>query len=543
MMNDQPNILYLDCSSGISGDMTVAALLDLGADEKGLRDMLKTLPLDGYRIEVSRVKKAGIDACDFNVVLDDAHENHDHDMEYLHGFAHEHEHHREYHHEHEQHGHEHDHHEHDHEHGHDHEHEHHHDHEHTEPLESHSENHLYEAAHDHDDHEHSHDHEHHHEHEHHHDHKHQDQEHHHGHHHGRNMDDITQILYSGSLTDRALSIALRIFEVVAEAESKAHGLPIDQVHFHEVGAVDSIVDIASIAYCVDDLHIDEVIIPSLTEGTGLVRCQHGLLPIPVPATSAIVSTYGIPMRILPIEGELVTPTGAATVATLRTSSTLPASFTIRKMGLGAGKRDYAVAGILRAMLIEPVGSETVPGAASENKSASRTVSAQDAVSGPDTNDDFSSGTEEDRNYVLKMETNVDDCSGEALGFVMEQLFEAGARDVFYTPIYMKKNRPAVLLSIICDPGLKEKMEEILFRHTTTIGVRYQKMQRTKLLREDREFETPLGNCRVKFCSFRGEVYCYPEHESVAEIAKRSGLGYSEVYNILKTYAVTHADAE
>ena len=329
-------------------------------------------------------------------------------------------------------------------------------------------------------------------------------------------------MYSGALSDKALAIALRIFEVVAEAESKVHGLPLDQVHFHEVGAVDSIVDIASIAYCIDDLHIDEVIIPSLTEGSGLVRCQHGLLPIPVPATSAIVSAYGIPMRILPIEGELVTPTGAAVVAALRTSSSLPASFSIRKIGVGAGKREYAVASLLRAMLIDPA------------------VSAVPAKESGATQMD-ASATEDDCNYVIKMETNIDDCSGEVLGFVMEQLFEAGARDVFYAPIYMKKNRPAALLSVICDPGLRETMEEILFRHTTSIGIRYQKMQRTKLQREIREFETPLGKAQVKICSFRDEVYCYPEHESVAQIARDSGLGYSEVYNILKTYAVTHAD--
>lgn len=478
---NQSNILYLDCSSGISGDMTVAALLDLGANEQGLRDMLASLPMDGYRIEVSRVKKSGIDACDFNVILDDAHENHDHDMAYLHGFAHE-----------EVHEHEHEHHDHEHEHHHDHEHEleHHHDHDHEHELEHH---------HDHD-------------HEHHHDHGHE-----HGHHHGRNLDDIRQILYSGSMTDRALSIALRIFEVVAEAESKVHGLPLDQVHFHEVGAVDSIVDIASIAYCIDDLRIDEVIIPSLTEGSGLVRCQHGLLPIPVPATSAIVSAYGLALRVLPIEGELVTPTGAATAAALRTSSVLPSSFVIRKTGIGAGKREYAVASLLRAMLIEPASSSS------------------------DSAADEASGAKADKDCIIKLETNVDDCSGEALGFVMDQLFDAGARDVFYTPIYMKKNRPATLLTVLCDPPLRAAMEEILFRHTTSIGIRCQEMQRTKLEREIQEFITPLGPAKVKICSYRNELYCYPEHESVAEIAQASGLGYSEVYNILKTYAVTHLD--
>ena len=460
------NTLYLDCSSGISGDMTVAALLDLGADQNGLLSALASLPLDGYEIRISRVKKSGIDACDFNVVLDEDHDNHDHDMAYLHGDMHPELHH---------------------EHGHDHP-EHHHDHEHD-----HAEHH----------HDHEHDHsEHHHDHEHHDHHGHD----HHGHdHHSRNLDDIRQILYSGALNDRALEIAVRIFEIVAEAEAKVHGMDIEEVHFHEVGAVDSIIDIAAIAFCIDDLNIGQVIIPALSEGSGMIRCQHGLLPVPVPATSAIAAAYSLPLRILPIEGELVTPTGAATAAALCTGTSLPERFSIVKIGIGAGKRDYAVAGILRAMII----SET-------------------SVSG---------SMSDTADTVLKLEANLDDTTGEALGFVMEKLFSAGALDVFYTPITMKKSRPAVMLSLLCPPALRREMEEIIFRHTTCIGLRFCLMQRTKLERDEQLVETPLGEARVKFCSFEGEVYAYPEHESVAALAEKTGLGYKEVYHMVKSFAL------
>jgi uncharacterized protein (DUF111 family) len=166
------------------------------------------------------------------------------------------------------------------------------------------------------------------------------------------MKEINEIIDSAALTDRAKEIAKKIFNVLAEAESKAHGVPIDQVHFHEVGAIDSIVDIISIAVCMDNLDITEVIVPKLYEGQGTVRCQHGILPVPVPAVTNIVSKYGIGLEILDVQGELVTPTGAATVAALRTSHTLPKEFVIEKVGMGSGKRDYGLAGFLRAMIIK-----------------------------------------------------------------------------------------------------------------------------------------------------------------------------------------------
>ena len=305
------NKLYLECTSGISGDMTVAALLDLGADQKKLVRTLKSLPVKGFDIKISRVMKSGIDACDFDVLLDHDHENHDHDMAYLFGETAPEE--EEHHHHH------HDHHDHD------------------------------GLPHDHDEHHHDHD-----------DHHHDHDDHHHGHdghpHEHRSLQDVLAVIDGTQMTQGAKDLAGRIFRIVAEAESEVHARPLNEVHFHEVGAIDSIVDIISIAVSFDDLREKEqiavVVVPVLYEGTGTVRCQHGVLPIPVPAVAAIVRKHGIRMHLIPDLGEFVTPTGAACVAALRTSDQLPAEFVIRKTGLGAGKRAYRRAGVVRAMLLE-----------------------------------------------------------------------------------------------------------------------------------------------------------------------------------------------
>lgn len=298
--------LYLECYSGISGDMTVAALLDLGADEAVLRHVLDSLPVQGFRIEINRVMKSGIDACDFNVILE-GNDNHDHDMEYLYGHLHHGEH--AY-----QAG------EAAHSHG-------------EQSVHSHTHEHSHEAVQSHTD---SHTHEH---------------QHTHSHAH-RGMREIREIIEKGNMTEGARSLALKIFSILAEAESKAHQVPVEEVHFHEVGAVDSIVDIVAVAVCLDNLNIKNVIVPELWEGKGTVRCQHGILPVPVPAVMNIMQAYGLPVQITDITGELVTPTGAAIVAAIRTSESLPLKFIIKKTGLGAGKREYECPGILRATLIE-----------------------------------------------------------------------------------------------------------------------------------------------------------------------------------------------
>ena len=281
------NKLYIECSTGISGDMTVASLLDLGADREKLSQVLESLKktVGGFDIKISDVTKSAIRACDFDVILDQ--DNHDHDMQYLYG----------------------------HEQGHEHHHEH--------------------------DHEHRHEHDH---------------NHHHGHHHvHRSLGDVVAIINSADMSDNARKLAIKIFTIVAEAEAAVHGRTIEEVHFHEVGAIDSIVDIISAAVCMDDImdkyDIEDVIITKLVDGTGTIRCQHGVLPVPVPAVLKIAEQTGVPISIAPRKGEYVTPTGAAFAAAVLTDRKLPESFTVLKTGLGAGKRNHEIPGILRTMVI------------------------------------------------------------------------------------------------------------------------------------------------------------------------------------------------
>jgi uncharacterized protein (TIGR00299 family) protein len=456
-------ILYLECYSGISGDMTVAALLDLGADQAALRKGLESLNVDGYTINISKKEKNSIVACDFDVLLDHSHPS-------------------------------------DHEHKHEHHHEHTHEHPHEHPH-CHNDMHTHEHIH-------SHDCDHHHEYDHISDHKapapili--------GHHDHRNLLTINEIIEHSSITERAKKIAKRIFYIVAAAEAKAHGKPIEEVHFHEVGAIDSIVDIVATAICLDNLNIEEVVISELYEGTGFIRCQHGLLPIPVPAVVNIAAEHQLPLHITSVQGELVTPTGAAIAAAIRTRDTLPKEMKVLKIGLGAGKRNYTGAsGLLRAMLIEDSSSVTTY-------------------------------TSTDRIWVL--EANIDDCSGEALGYAMELLLQSGAKDVYYTPIFMKKNRPAYLLGVLCYDDKLEELEEIIFTHTTTIGIRKHQAERSILNRSIKVISTPYGDAMVKICSYKQKQYCYPEYESVKKLCAVSGKDYITLYREIQMLAQKEMD--
>lgn len=408
--------LYLECNSGISGDMVVAALLDLGADGKVLENALYSLPLSGFAVETSRVKKAGLDICDFNVKLDKEHENHDHDMEYLHG------------------------------------------------------------------------------------HGHHDEEHHHheGHSH-RGLSEIQGIINGADISGRAKETALHIFDILAHAEAKAHGTDINDVHFHEVGAVDSIVDIVAAAVCLDNLDITDVIVPCLCEGSGTVRCQHGVLPVPVPAVLNIVQMHGIPLQLTGVQGELVTPTGAAIAAAVRTKEAMPGQFQVKRTGMGGGKRNYERPSILRAMIIQE-----------------ETAYKEDCI--------------------YKLETNIDDCTGEMLGYVMERLFENGAADVHYTPVFMKKNRPAYLLSVLCKEKYISRIENIIFSETTTIGIRKTRMERTVLKRETETIKLPCGSINVKKCILPdGSIRRYPEYETAAAIAKEKNMALKDVMDIYYKY--------
>lgn len=479
--------LYLECATGISGDMTVGALLDLGADQEKLEAALKSLPVSGFDIAISRVLKSGLAACDFDVRLDAAHETHDHDMAYLYGHLHLAEVRRsdadsDHHHNHGEgagHGYGHEHGGHDHDHG--------------------------EAA----------------------GHGHADGPHGHAHHHGhRNLADIVAIIDAADLTPRARDWAVRIFDIIARAESKAHGVPVDQVHFHEVGAVDSIVDVVAAAVCLDDLDITEAIVPVLHEGTGSVRTQHGILPVPVPAVVNIVADAGLAMDILPIEGELVTPTGAAIAAAVKTSDHLPERLVIKRVGYGAGKRAYERPSVLRAMLIENLEDK------GKDEQTALSSSAVTCLGEP---------VMEGEPHLWKLETEVDDCTGEALGYAMEELYAQGAREAHFLPVFMKKNRPGYQIEVLCDAGHIAQLERVLFEHTTTIGVRRSPLWRTALDRTLGQVQTPYGSAGVKTVVLpNGEKRTYPEHDSIARIAHEQGISYQDARR-----AVMHAcdDAE
>ena len=449
-------ILYLECNSGISGDMTVGALLDLGADREVLLKALDSLGVEGYHLHFGRTKKCGIDAFDFHVHLEEEHEGgHTHSHEHVGDHSHSHDHEGEHIHSHEHAG----------EHIHSHEHE-----------EDHIHNHEEDHIHNHEGHHtHSHDHLH------------------------RNLQDINQIIDRLDSNDRVKTMAKRMFEIVAEAESKAHGIPVSDVHFHEVGAIDSIVDIIGTAVCIDNLGLTDIVVSPLSEGFGSVRCQHGIIPVPVPATANIASKYRLKLRLTDNNGEMVTPTGAAIAAALRTREELPGSCRIIKTGLGAGKKNFEHANILRAMILE------------------EEVKAEEM-------------------WIL--EANIDDCSGEILGFAMESLLEAGAADVWNTPVYMKKGRPAYMLSVLCKKESISIMEEILFLQTTTIGVRRHLVERTILDREKRTVSTEWGEAEVKICTFKDKVFCYPEYESVRRICKNNDVDFQTVYGRIREEALT-----
>ena len=425
-------ILYLECNSGISGDMTVGALLDLGADRQVLENALESLGVDGYHLHFGRKVVCGLDAFDFDVHLEaDGH-----------GHSHEHTHRQE---------------------------------DAYERVDSCGHLEVHEHCHGHK-HEHSHEHE---------------DGHSHSHTH-RNLHDIYHIIDHLDSNERVKEMARTMFRIVAEAESKAHGLPVEQVHFHEVGAIDSIVDIISVAVCMDNLGVEDVVVSALSEGHGHVRCQHGVLPVPVPATANIASSYGLKLHFTDNDGEMVTPTGAAIAAALRTKDRLPSSCRLLKVGMGAGNKVFKQANVLRAMLLE-------------------------------------TSQEEDRTMWV-LETNLDDCTGEMLGLAMEMLLDAGAADVWYTPIHMKKNRPAYMLSVLCRESSIEAMEEIILTQTTTIGIRRYPTERTILERSEIQVETSYGPADVKVCAYKGRTFFYPEYESIRRICREQGVDFQTAYH-------------
>jgi pyridinium-3,5-bisthiocarboxylic acid mononucleotide nickel chelatase len=374
-------VLHFDCFSGISGDMTLGALIDAGVDPAAIRGVLDSFGLP-IMMEVSKVKRNGFAATRVEIVAPDQEEY-------------------------------------------------------------------------------------------------------------RFLPDVEAILGKSTMTQRQRDLALRIFHKLAVAEATAHGMPLEKVHFHEVGALDSIADIAGAAVALDLLGVERITCRSVPPGSGTVKCAHGLMPVPTPATALLLQ--GVPLATSPVKAELVTPTGAAILATIVNEYTDQPTMTIERTGCGAGKRDpWESPNILRVF----VGTAT-PQAAND--------------------------------VVAVLETNLDDVSPEVIGYCIDQLFSARALDVFTVPVQMKKNRPGVLLTVLASPDRAEEMEAIVFRETGTFGIRRSTAMRSKLDREPVTVETPWGPVKAKKGWRAGLAIVTPEYEDCARVAREHGVALRDVY--------------
>lgn len=426
--------VYFECLSGISGDMTIGALLDLGADFDVFKKELEKLNLEGYHIEINKKSKNGIFGTKFDVILKSEGDTHDHDHEH-----------------------------HDHSHGHhDHSHEHH-DHGH--------------AHHSHEHHNHSHAH------------------HTHSHDHDRNLVSITEMILSSTLSETVKTMSIDIFNEVAKAEAKIHNTSINEVHFHEVGAVDSIVDIVGTAILIEMLEIETVYTSPVHVGTGFVKCDHGKIPVPAPATLEILK--GIPIYSKGIRSELVTPTGAAIIKVLTDEFIERPHMVTENIGYGIATKDLEIANLLRVSVLKK----------------------------KDINSD-----------LWMVECNIDDMNGELYSHLMKRLLDQGAKDVTYSSIYMKKNRPATQVSVLVDGEHLESIERLILIETTTFGIRKYPVTRTILDRSFEKRSTEFGEVVFKIGILDGKTLkVTPEYESLNRIAESRGIPLRTVYEMAQDY--------
>lgn len=446
--------LYLECGMGAAGDMLTAALLELMPDPEAAVTELNGLGIPGVQFSKEAVSKCGIGGTHMTVKVHGEEESEE-------MFHHHHEHHD---HSHEQ--------EHDHEsachehHDHLHEHE---DHEHT-----------HEHTHEHEDHEHAHEHSH--------EHTHEHGDAGHTHHHHSSLHDIEHIVCGHlNIPDQVKQDVMAVYGLIAEAESHAHGVPVTEIHFHEVGTMDAIADITAVCLLMNKIAPDQVIVSPVHVGSGHVHCAHGILPVPAPATAYILN--GVPMYGGAVKGELCTPTGAALLKHFATRfGDMPVMRT-EAIGYGMGKKDFEQANCIRAMLGE---------------------------------------TEDAGDSVLQLECNVDDMTAEELGFAMETILEAGALEVYTVAAGMKKSRPGTILCVLCHEDAKETLVRVIFRNTTTIGVREHRCSRYTLKRSFETVQTPYGNVQKKLSSGYGVTREKYEYEDLARIAREQGLSLVEV---------------
>ncbi|MBD8589350.1 nickel pincer cofactor biosynthesis protein LarC [Peribacillus simplex] len=448
-------ILYLDCQSGISGDMTLSALIDLGADIAYIREQLEQLPIDAFSLNVKQVDKKGISAKLLDLHFEeeahvhDAHSHdqghHHHDEEHSHSYS-DHDHHDEGH------GHSHS----DHHHG--------------------GEGHSYNHHHHNEGHSHSHDHNNSH----------------------RKASTILNMINESELPSRVKKRSSAVFQVIAEAEGKIHGMDPNDVHFHEVGAMDSIIDVIGVCLALENLEIDKVIASPVPTGHGKVMMAHGLYPIPAPATAEILR--GVPLADFHVTGELTTPTGAGFLKALADEYGHLPALPIERIGYGAGKKNFNHPNVLRALI-------------------------------------FHENDGHQRETITILECQLDDITGETLGYVMEKILKHGALDVYFTPVTMKKSRPGSLITVLTKPQYSEAMEELLLKETSTFGVRKSECSRRILSRRFEKVETPYGNLTVKI-GYEGEkIYkITPEYEEIKVAATEYNVPFQEIYSVVQLEA-------
>ena len=391
-------VLYYDCFSGISGDMHLGAMIDLGVDPKTLIDQLGRLDLTGYELKITRDQRKGISGTKVDVVLDNNHHDHHHG-------------------------------------------------------------------------------------------------HHNDHHHHRNLEDISRIINDSDLSKAIKDRSIRMFRKLAEAEGKIHNKPVQEVHFHEVGAVDSIVDIVGAAICIETIAPDMIMSSAVELGGGFVKCEHGTFPVPAPATAEILA--GVPVKSGAAPYETTTPTGALILACNADKFGPMQDLRISKTAYGIGNRDMDIPNVLRVYLAESTGiAESLP----ETRKA------------------------------LMLECNIDDMNPEMYGYVMEILFGLGADDVFITPIMMKKARPASKLTVLCSPDKKQTMTETLLTHTTSLGVRSYEVDKTMLEREFSKIKTKYGEVTVKTAIYQGKhLKSKPEYEDCIQLARENDIPVQKIY--------------
>lgn len=418
--------LYLDCGMGAAGDMLTAALLELLPDPDAFLKKLNTLGIPGVSVCREAVTKCGILGTHIRVLVN-GEEEESADV-------------------------------HDHGHPHEHSHDHHHDH----------------------SHEHSHEHDHVHAHE---------NDHTHPHHHS-GMHEIEHIVGHLPLSEKVRADVMAVYGLIAEAESHAHGVPVSEIHFHEVGTMDAIADVTAVCMLMEELAPDEVVVSPVHVGSGQVRCAHGILPVPAPATAYILRDA--PVYGGSIKGELCTPTGAALLKHFASRFGNMPVMKLSSVGYGMGKKDFEAANCVRAML----------------------------------------GESEDRSdVVLELSCNVDDMTAEAVGFAMDRLFEGGALEVYTVPIGMKKSRPGTLIRVMCREEDRNAIVALLFRHTTTIGVRESVTHRFVLDRQFSTVSTPYGDVRCKKSTGYGVTRCKYEYDDLAHIAKEQNLTLEEALRL------------